>query len=681
MKNLKMSQNITIGIMLIVAVCMGLLYFISSSEMNTIMKQSERTKSENALLSQMCLIEEYVKHNEDLLAEFSKAPAVKELLKDVDNQDKQETAQQFIRDSYESLDNWEGLYIGEWDTHVVAHSNEANIGMTTRTGDALKSLQDAMTQRNGLYDAGIIVSPASKKLILSMYCPVYDTDGKTILGYVGGGPYAEELKQMLDKTSTDDQTLKYCMVNVASKLHIFNEDESLMGTEVTDDMLLSVIDAISKDPSVEQGEVSYEDKTNGKMLVNYQYMGDYQWAVVSYDSEANIYKDIKNTMKTLGICCIIFIVIISLLSMFLIQQAVRPLKYAEKSIINLKNLNLTKSEKLNSWIGKKSEIGGIATALDSLYDSLGKMVDILNHCSDSMNESAGTMENSAAVLVQCVTENSDSTVKFAEHTKSVNNAVEHVNGTVKNMKQSVVNVEHQIEQGNMRSGELLAHINEMQKTAQESLDKTKGQIVSNKKSIDEAIENLKSLVRIDEMANQILEITSQTNLLSLNASIEAARAGEAGKGFAVVAGEIGNLATDSSKTAVEIQQICNETKDNITRVQECFAQIVQFLEEDIQNQLYHFTGATQEYYESTQDIKNIISEISQISCSFVNAVDTIEKEITAVSDNPDSEQTDSQTIIEKAKQTEETTRQMTKIVSDNKENAMAISQIVQRFKK
>lgn len=195
----------------------------------------------------------------------------------------------------------------------------------------------------------------------------------------------------------------------------------------------------------------------------------------------------------------------------------------QKSQLSILKSEFGKSEKLNSWIGKKSEIGGIATALDSLYDSLGKMVDILNHCSDSMNESAGTMENSAAVLVQCVTENSDSTVKFAEHTKSVNNAVEHVNGTVKNMKQSVVNVEHQIEQGNMRSGELLAHINEMQRTAQESLDKTKGQIVSNKKSIDEAIENLKSLVRIDEMANQILEITSQTNLLSLNASIEAAK--------------------------------------------------------------------------------------------------------------------------------------------------------------
>lgn len=41
-----------------------------------------------------------------------------------------------------------------------------------------------------------------------MYCPVYDTDGKTILGYVGGGPYAEELKQMLDKTSTDESDIE-----------------------------------------------------------------------------------------------------------------------------------------------------------------------------------------------------------------------------------------------------------------------------------------------------------------------------------------------------------------------------------------------------------------------------------------------------------------------------------------
>ena len=54
------------------------------------------------------------------------------------------------------------------------------------------------------------------------------------------------------------------------------------------------------------------------------------------------------------------------------------------------------------------------------------------------------------------------------------------------------------------------------------------------------------------MAEQILSITNQTNLLSLNASIEAARAGEAGRGFSIVADEIGNLANISRDTATAI---------------------------------------------------------------------------------------------------------------------------------
>ena len=64
----------------------------------------------------------------------------------------------------------------------------------------------------------------------------------------------------------------------------------------------------------------------------------------------------------------------------------------------------------------------------------------------------------------------------------------------------------------------------------------------------------------------ILSISSQTNLLSLNASIEAARAGEAGRGFAVVANEISNLAAQTKDSTEQITSILHELMDNASEV-------------------------------------------------------------------------------------------------------------------
>ena len=64
---------------------------------------------------------------------------------------------------------------------------------------------------------------------------------------------------------------------------------------------------------------------------------------------------------------------------------------------------------------------------------------------------------------------------------------------------------------------------------------------------------------IGNIITDIEDIASQTNLLSLNASIEAARAGEAGKGFAVVADQIGKLAADSAKSAVNTRDLIDKT--------------------------------------------------------------------------------------------------------------------------
>lgn len=676
MKNWKLSQKLTLGITCIVIVCIGLLYITANRSLKGVMQMSERSHIENMLSCQTSLINEYVTSQENLLIAYSKAPVVRELLKDAKSPEKLASAQAYTESYYDSLNNWEGLYIGEWNTHCIAHNNPETVGITLRKGDSLKALQNEMTSRNGLYDAGIIVSPVSKKLILSMYCPVFDIDGTTIIGYVGGGPYVENLENILSESRRKNDTTQYYMINVKTGMYILADKKSLIATKIKDKHLLTLIEKMKAGEN--KGEYKYNNK-NGNMIANFQYIKENGWAVISFDSEQNIYASVNKNMFILGEICLIFIMVISLLAFVMIFLSIKPLRTIEKSIVQLSELKLQKDNTLAPWIGTKSEIGKIATSIDSLYDVLGNIIRTLTECSASLNDSAIAMHNSSSILVSCVTDNSTATTMFAEHSETIDHTMLQVDQEIAKITNVVSDIEQKIEKGDVHSRELLDKVDKMQHLADSSIQDATVQIIENQKAIEQAMEKLQTLMRIDEMASQILEITSQTNLLSLNASIEAARAGEAGKGFSVVAGEIGNLASSSSDTATQIQALCNETKTNIAHIQTCFNQVIAFLQNDVQVQFSDFSNATKDYYKSLQDMKQVISDVAKSSAIFSEAVQNIQSQILTVSCVPDDHIIKSEDVLDKAKQTEETTEIMIQLVEQNKKNALAIDGIVKQF--
>ena len=87
-----------------------------------------------------------------------------------------------------------------------------------------------------------------------------------------------------------------------------------------------------------------------------------------------------------------------------------------------------------------------------------------------------------------------------------------------------------------------------------------------KNNVQEALDKVAKVENISKISESILDISEQTNLLSLNASIEAARAGEHGKGFSVVAEEIRKLSDESTRTSNNIKGVINALTERVDEV-------------------------------------------------------------------------------------------------------------------
>mgnify|MGYP001034399640 CR=1 FL=1 len=149
--------------------------------------------------------------------------------------------------------------------------------------------------------------------------------------------------------------------------------------------------------------------------------------------------------------------------------------------------------------------------------------------------------------------------------------------------------------------------------------------------LETALENAKVIDQIYELAGVIMNVVSQTNLLSLNASIEAARAGEAGKGFAVVAGEIGALAEQSRQTVIKIQEVTQEVTEAVQNLSTNARKLLDFVVKDVTADYREFLTIGEQYKKDGASVDELMSEFSTIAQELFDNMEGIKNSIRDIS--------------------------------------------------
>ncbi len=566
--NRKLATRISIITTAIILAGMLLLWLTVSSNAASMVKHDITNQMTNAVESRASIISDYVEAAEEYLEAFALGNEVHNLLKNPENPELLSSAQKYTEDFAAVKGIFEGLYIATPDTYVLTHTSEGAIGITTRTGDSLTEFQNTILSQRQLTNLGIMESPGTGSMILSMYYPIFENE--RCIGYVGAGVYASHLMDSLLNLEIKGLPYsEYIFLNVETGVYLYHPDEELLNTETTDDGFLKIISKIQKNQSTEVGTHSYVDENGEKQLAVYKYLKDRGWVFMVRASAAEVYKSVTQVKILVGILCAMVAAAVILVTVFILRRVGKELMLMESAIEYLGNLDLHADRDLDPFYGRTDELGLIAQTIHHVCTYMRKTIDdagrILGEMAKgnfavdvvkneayyigdfkTLVESLKTIQGNLAHLLRDISQIADQVDTSADQVSSeaqtLSQGTLEQTVSISGLVSNITTISSQVQVSAVRCGDASDLVDKATGFA-ESADEKMKQLTETTANID------KSSAQIGGILKTIEDIAFQTNILSLNASIEAARAGDAGKGFSVVAEEVRNLAERSAEAA------------------------------------------------------------------------------------------------------------------------------------
>ncbi|ETI62609.1 methyl-accepting chemotaxis protein [Marinomonas profundimaris] len=209
-----------------------------------------------------------------------------------------------------------------------------------------------------------------------------------------------------------------------------------------------------------------------------------------------------------------------------------------------------------------SEFNGLANHINGLLRILSRREHLLQSCSQETRYTATELQNSSNAVADGAQEEYLALDALLVTSKEMSLTISDILSRINSTSETASLTRQQSEEGQVALEELKQHINDMQ-----------AKVSYNQSQMTQLI---KVTQDISSFVSTIEQITSQINLLSLNASIEAARAGEAGRGFAVVANEVRLLAENTEKTAQDIRLLVSSIAAQVQTSEQTSLELMEF---------------------------------------------------------------------------------------------------------